>query len=146
MFEDLRGKVVLVTGASTGIGAAAASAFGAAGAKVAVHYNASRGRRQGGGRLDRRRWRRGGGVPCQERHAVRGGSTSCSTTWSRGWGRIDVLVNNAGNLFGRRAFADADDTFLDELLNLNVRSVVHLSRASPAGLSRRTEAAATSST
>ncbi|MFZ9634817.1 MAG: SDR family NAD(P)-dependent oxidoreductase, partial [Alphaproteobacteria bacterium] len=39
--DDLRGKRVLVTGASTGIGAAVARGFGAAGAVVAVHYNAS---------------------------------------------------------------------------------------------------------
>jgi len=39
--DDLADKVVLITGASTGIGAAAARAFGAQGARVAVHYNAS---------------------------------------------------------------------------------------------------------
>jgi len=38
---DLAGKSVLVTGASTGIGAAAARAFAAAGCRVAIHYNAS---------------------------------------------------------------------------------------------------------
>ena len=38
---DLRGKVVLITGSSTGIGAAAARAFGREGARVAVHYHAS---------------------------------------------------------------------------------------------------------
>ena len=39
MFEEFRGKTVLVTGASTGIGAAVARAFGGYGAKVGVHYN-----------------------------------------------------------------------------------------------------------
>jgi 3-oxoacyl-[acyl-carrier protein] reductase len=39
--DDLNGKVVLVTGASTGIGAACAKAFGALGCKVVVHYNSS---------------------------------------------------------------------------------------------------------
>ncbi len=42
MIPDLKGKVVLITGASTGIGAAAARAFAGEGAKVVVHYNASR--------------------------------------------------------------------------------------------------------
>ncbi len=39
---DLSGKAVLITGASTGIGAALARAFAAQGAKVGMHYNASR--------------------------------------------------------------------------------------------------------
>ena len=39
MLEDLRGKAVLITGASIGIGAAAALEFGRLGANVGVHYN-----------------------------------------------------------------------------------------------------------
>ena len=39
---DLAGKAVLVTGASTGIGAALAKALGAQGAMVGVHYNSSK--------------------------------------------------------------------------------------------------------
>ena len=37
--EDLRGKVVLITGSSSGIGAAAATAFAARGAHVAIHFH-----------------------------------------------------------------------------------------------------------
>ncbi len=44
---DLAGKVVLVTGGSTGIGAAAAAAFARNGAKVMVHYNESHEAAQG---------------------------------------------------------------------------------------------------
>src|SRR6516164_972048 len=40
--QDLNGKAILITGASTGIGAAAARAFAGCGARVAIHYNASR--------------------------------------------------------------------------------------------------------
>jgi len=39
---DLAGKAVLITGASTGIGAALARAFAAQDMKVGIHYNASR--------------------------------------------------------------------------------------------------------
>ena len=38
---DLAGKAVLITGASTGIGAELARAFAAQGALVGLHYNAS---------------------------------------------------------------------------------------------------------
>jgi 3-oxoacyl-[acyl-carrier protein] reductase len=41
IIPDLRDKVVLITGASTGIGAAAARAFGRNGAKVAINYRQS---------------------------------------------------------------------------------------------------------
>ena len=41
MHTDLKDKVIHITGASTGIGAAAARAFGRVGAAVAVHYNSS---------------------------------------------------------------------------------------------------------
>ena len=40
--DDLAGKVVLITGASSGIGAAAARAFSRQGARVVVHYNKSK--------------------------------------------------------------------------------------------------------
>ena len=54
MFEDLKGRVALVTGGATGIGGAISAAFGAAGMKVAVHYHA-------GSEAARRR--RGAGPP-----------------------------------------------------------------------------------
>ncbi len=40
--KDIAGKRVLVTGSSTGIGAAVASGFAEHGAAVAIHYNSSR--------------------------------------------------------------------------------------------------------
>jgi NAD(P)-dependent dehydrogenase (short-subunit alcohol dehydrogenase family) len=43
VIPDLAGKSVLITGASTGIGAALARAFAAQGAKVGVNYHASEG-------------------------------------------------------------------------------------------------------
>src|SRR6056297_3619229 len=41
-FDEFRGKSVLITGASTGIGAALARAFAAQGAKIGLHFNSSK--------------------------------------------------------------------------------------------------------
>ena len=65
MATDLTGKAVLITGASTGIGAAAARAFARRRRKVVVHYNASREpaagrrRRHQGAPAARPRWSQG---------------------------------------------------------------------------------------
>jgi 3-oxoacyl-[acyl-carrier protein] reductase len=82
----MKGKVVLVTGAARGIGAAMALAFGAAGARVAVNYRVSRRdalevARQCGGEAV------GGDV--------RKGDKLVAEVVRR-FGRLDVLVNNAG--------------------------------------------------
>jgi 3-oxoacyl-[acyl-carrier protein] reductase len=45
------------------------------------------------------------------------------------FGRIDVLINNAGDLVKRRNVVDSDDAMLDALLALNVRAVVTACRA-----------------
>ena len=62
LVPELKGKAVLITGASTGIGAAAALAFGQNGAQVAVNFNASRGPGRGSGRRHSRERRRGDAV------------------------------------------------------------------------------------
>jgi 3-oxoacyl-[acyl-carrier protein] reductase len=45
------------------------------------------------------------------------------------FGRIDVLVNNAGNVFDRKPFAEWSEEAFDAMLQLNVRSVVAMCRA-----------------
>jgi 3-oxoacyl-[acyl-carrier protein] reductase len=45
------------------------------------------------------------------------------------FGRIDVLVNNAGNVFDRKPFAEWTSAQIDEMLQLNVRSVVAMCQA-----------------
>jgi 3-oxoacyl-[acyl-carrier protein] reductase len=119
---DLAGKRVLVTGASTGIGAAAAKAFAKAGCRVAVHYNASRDAAEGvaaGIRSD-------GGSACLVSGDVR---TSAATRRvvdqaAEALGGLDILVNNAGGLVRRVPVAEIDDATFDEIVNLNVRSMV----------------------
>ena len=125
--EDLKGKVVLVTGGSTGIGAAAARAFGRVGARVAVHYNASRDRAEEvvaaisgeGGEA----WLVGGDV------TVSATVERIVADTAARFGRIDVLINNAGGLLKRVPVVDMDDATYDQVMDLNVRSVVVATKA-----------------
>jgi len=120
--KDLANKAVLISGASTGIGAAAARAFGAAGARVAVHYNASRDaaeavatdiRGAGGQAITV-----GGDVT--EHDTVR----RIVADTLAAFGRIDVLVNNAGGLVKRTPVAEYTDEFVERVLRLNVHQVI----------------------
>jgi 3-oxoacyl-[acyl-carrier protein] reductase len=127
MISDLKNKRVLVTGSSTGIGAAVAAAFAENGAHVVVNYNASAKEAEAlveeittaGGRASAL----GGDVS----------STAGATRLVRGasdrLGGLDILVNNAGALVRRVPATEIDDALYDQVLDLNVRSVVMVSQA-----------------
>ena len=119
--DDLENKRVLVTGASTGIGAAVAIGFGAAGAIVGVHYNASLAEaervvatiRAAGGRAEK-----------LQADVRDGAATRDLVRRAHGaLGGLDVLVNNAGHVIRRTPLADLDEAMFDELVDLNMRSV-----------------------
>jgi 3-oxoacyl-[acyl-carrier protein] reductase len=121
MATDLKNKVVLITGASTGIGAAAARAFGEQGSKVVVHYNASK---DAADKVAREVKSAGGEA------LLVGGDVTKSANVKRivadalaGFGRIDVLVNNAGGLVQRTRIEDYSEDFLHQVLDLNVIQV-----------------------
>lgn len=120
---DLSGKVILVTGGGSGIGAAIAEAFGCHGARVGIHYHGSDDKV----------------VSAQiERISAAGGTafpfpadlTSSEVVKTmigktiEHFGRLDILLNNAGGMVARRRLEEIDDTFIDQVFNLNARSVV----------------------
>jgi len=121
MASDLKGKTVLITGASTGIGAAAARAFGRAGSNLVVHYHASRAAAEAVA----------ADVRALGAQAVLvGGDVTQSADVRRivaealaAFGRIDVLINNAGGMIGRTRIEDYTDAYLDQVLKLNVIQV-----------------------
>lgn len=121
----LAATVALVTGASSGIGAATARALAAEGASVAL--------------LARRRDRlsaladeieaaggRALAVPADVTDAEQ--VADAVATAAHAWGRLDVLVNNAGLLrMGVATQAPLDDW--DDLVSVNVQGVLYATRA-----------------
>ena len=124
---DLQGKAVLVTGASTGIGAAVARGFAAQGARVASHCNASRDAAE----VLAAEIQAAGGSAIVLQADVRSveACTKLVQDAHAALGGLDVLVNNAGGVVKRHPLRDIDDALYDDIVNLNARSVFACSRA-----------------
>ena len=115
---DFTGRVALVTGAGSGLGGAIALRFAEAGARVAVHYRASRGgaealaERIGGGRAIAI-----GGDLTKEP-----GARLLVARTVDAFGRLDVLVNNAG-AYPLAGILDMTTAQWDEVIAANLTSV-----------------------
>ena len=125
--EDLAGRRVLITGASTGIGAAAAVAFAAQGCAVALHYR----EHEAEARAVAAQVAAAGGkaVLLRANLTERGAAQKLVQEAAQSLGGLDILINNAGSLIARRPFADIDDELIDSVFDLNVRAVIHSVRA-----------------
>ena len=120
--DDLKGKVVLVTGASTGIGAACAKAFGALGCKVAVHYNSSKAAAMAVAEAVEKAG--GEALVVQGDLRLTADCERVVTETAKRFKRIDVLINNAGALVKRVPITDVSDEIFDDIVGLNVRSML----------------------
>ena len=119
--NDLAGKAVVVTGGATGIGRAAAEAFAEAGCRVLAHYH------QG---ADEAHALEARGIAIHQADLTEAEAPVILIKEAvRRFGRLDVLVNNAGGLVARILAADADDAFIDKVFDLNVRQLIHCCRA-----------------
>lgn len=117
MNPRLQGKVAVVTGSTSGIGAGIAKAFASEGAKVVVS-----GRRQAEGEAIAGAIRDLGGAAVFQQTDLRR-PEDCKGLCRRAaeeFGGLDILVNNAG-VFTRTAFAETSVEFWDMIFEINVR-------------------------
>lgn len=124
---DLKGKWVLITGASSGFGAAAAKLFAAQGSKLLL----------GARRLDRLEKiadeARQTGAAEAHFHTLdvsRTASVNAFVDWGREMaGKINVLINNAGGAHGLDPVAQGKDEDWETMLQTNVLGVLRMTRA-----------------
>jgi NAD(P)-dependent dehydrogenase (short-subunit alcohol dehydrogenase family) len=120
---DLTGKTVLITGASRGIGAAAAQAFAAAGANVALVARSRELITELAGQIGKQAL----AIPCDVSRyweAEQAVNAAIQT-----FGKIDVVINNAGVIDPIGALSQADPEAWGKAIDINLKGVMHGMRA-----------------
>jgi len=126
LYEDLKGKNVLITGASSGIGSATAVLFSRQGAFLGIHYFKTKAGAEK--TLKQVKKNSDGFLLCAD---VRDEKqvNKMVRQFAKLAGGIDVLVNNAGSLIDRRLYETATVDYHDDVYATNVRSVFLVTRA-----------------
>jgi 3-oxoacyl-[acyl-carrier protein] reductase len=123
---DFSGKVVLVTGASDGIGADIAFHFAESGARVIVNFNKNQ---KGGEKVVERINDIGGeAIAIQANVSEKEQVDRLVAEELELFGQIDILVNNAG-IYPTTPFLDLSVEEWDHVINVNLRSVFICSQA-----------------
>jgi len=126
IYEDLKGKKVLVTGSSSGIGAATAIMFSQQGCFVGVHYFRTT---AGGEKTLEQVKKNSDGVLLRADVREEKQVGEMVEQFAKKAGGIDILVNNAGDLIDRQTFETATVDFHSDIYATNVRSVFLATRS-----------------
>lgn len=120
---DLNGKGVVITGASRGIGAATARAFAQAGAQVALLARGADEIAQLAGEIGPNAL----AIPCD---VTRYWEVEAAINAAhRAFGRLDVLIGNAGVIEPISPLAQADPEAWGQVIDINLKGVFHGMRA-----------------
>lgn len=124
---EFSGKGVLITGASTGIGAELARALAAQGAKVGLHYNSSKDAAEA---LAAEIRATGGTVELVRADASRPEDLKAAVEdVATRLGGLRGLINNAGGMVRRVPYEEVTGKDYDEIMDLNARSILVASKA-----------------
>jgi len=126
IYEDLQHKRVLVTGASSGIGAATAVMFSRQASFVGVHYFTSR---RGAEEILAEVKRNSDGVLLRADVRDEKQVNEMVGQFAKVAGGIDVLINNAGSMIERQPFETATAEYHDDIYATNVRSLLLVTKA-----------------
>ncbi len=134
-YLDLTGKTALVTGASSGIGAATALVLADLGASVAIGYHNNQ---KGADEVAAQIASSGGKavtLKADMRHSAEVAPLVARAT--EALGPLDILVNNAGSLVARLPLAKVTEAGWDEIMDLNLKSAVLCSQAVAPSMAER---------
>jgi 3-oxoacyl-[acyl-carrier protein] reductase len=133
IYDDLKGKKVLVTGSSSGIGAATAQMFAQQGCFVGVHYFRTP---QGGEKTFAEVQKFSSGCLLKADMRNKKEVFKMVEDFEKAAGQIDILVNNAGSLIARQTFAQAGEEYFDDVFATNVKSTFLATQAALEGLKK----------
>ena len=124
--EDLKGRRVLVTGASSGIGSAAAILFSRQDCYIGVHYF----RTPGGAEKTLEQVKKNSdGILLRADIRDEKQVEAMVEQFADKAGGIDILINNAGSLIDRQPFETATLEYHEDIYATNVRSIFLVTRA-----------------
>jgi 3-oxoacyl-[acyl-carrier protein] reductase len=124
---NLEGKRALITGGGQGLGYAIVEQLLAAGADVAIHYHSSKTGAEELKALAAKSDRRAEMFQADLTQEAQAAALVAAA--AKFLGGLDILINNAGDIIGRRRIEEVDGAFWEKVFDVNVTSMMWVTRA-----------------